>query len=81
MLCVLVVLCYLYIAPARTLLGDLHQAAARHRQLLALERQAAALRTEERMLSQPSTLEREARALGLVRPGEREYVVTGLPNN
>ncbi|MGD0197014.1 MAG: septum formation initiator family protein [Solirubrobacteraceae bacterium] len=77
----LVALAYLYISPIRGLLGDLHQAAARHQQVVALEREAAQLRGEQRALSEPSTLEREARRLGLVRPGEREYVVTGLPNN
>jgi hypothetical protein len=81
MLCVLVVLAYLYISPIRGLLGDLHEAGVRHGQVLALEREAKQLRAQEHELSQPSTLEREARRLGLVRPGEREYVVTGLPSN
>jgi len=81
MLLLLVVLGYLYIGPARTLLSDLHQASARHAQVVALERQAAGLRAEQRALSAQGTIEREARALGLVRPGEREYVVRGLPNN
>jgi cell division protein FtsB len=81
MLFLLVVLGYLYIGPARTLLGDLHQASARHQQVVALKREATQLRAEEHALAQPSTIEREARGLGLVRPGEREYVVTGLPNN
>lgn len=81
MLFVLVVLGYLYVSPIRSLLGDLHEASVRHAQVVALERQAAALRAQERALSQPSTVEREARGLGLVRAGEREYVVSGLPDN
>jgi Tfp pilus assembly protein PilX len=81
MLFVLVVLAYLYISPVSGLLSDLHQASSRHAQVIALERQGAALRAQERSLRQASTLEVAARGLSLVRPGEREYVVSGLPNN
>jgi hypothetical protein len=81
MLFVLVVLAYLYISPVRTLLSDLHQAAGRHRQVVALEGVARRLHAQERTLAAPSTLEIEARNLGLVRQGEREYVVRGLPDN
>ena len=81
MLCVLLVLLYLYIGPARTLLSDLHQSSARRAQVLALERTNAELRSQEQTLAQPSTLEAQARNLGLVRRGEREYVVKGLPDN
>lgn len=81
MLFVLVVLAYLYISPIRTLVSDLHAASARHAQVIALERSASELRAQEQALARPSTVEAEARALGLVRPGEREYVVAGLPDN
>jgi len=81
MLFVLLVLGYLYIGPARTLLSDLHQASLRHAQVVALQRAAAQLRSQEQTLARPSTLEAQARALGLVRAGEREYVVRGLPDN
>ena len=81
MLFVLCVLVYLYIGPAITLLSDVGQAAARHRQVLALERTHRQLRAREALLARPSTLEAQARNLGLVLPGEREYVVRGLPDN
>jgi hypothetical protein len=81
MLFVLIVLAYLYISPVRGLLSDLHEAASRHAQVVALERTAGQLRAQEQLLARPSTLEIEARNLGLVRPGEREYVVSGLPND
>ncbi len=81
MLFVLGVLVYLYISPLRSLIGDLHEASSRHAQVVALEREGTALRAQERSLKQASTLELEARGLSLVRPGEREYVVSGLPNN
>jgi hypothetical protein len=81
MLLVLVVLAYLYISPVRGLISDLHEAASRHLQVVSLERTYAELRAQERTLARASTLEIEARNLGLVRPGEREYVVSGLPDN
>ena len=33
----------------------------------------------ERELRAPGALEREARRLGMVKAGEREYVISGLP--
>ena len=44
-----------------------------------LARQNAALIAEQRALSDPATIVRDARALGMVRPGERPYVITGQP--
>ena len=32
-------------------------------------------------LNNPATIEQDARALGMVKPGERPYVVTGLPSH
>jgi hypothetical protein len=81
MLFVLGVLLYLYISPVRGLISDLHQSSSRRAQVVALEREGASLRAQERSLKQASTLEVAARSLSLVRPGEREYVVSGLPNN
>jgi len=81
MLFVLVVLAYLYISPVRGLISDLHTASSRRLQVVSLERTYADLRAQERTLERASTLEIEARNLGLVRPGEREYVVSGLPDN
>jgi hypothetical protein len=81
MLFVLGVLMYLYISPALGLITDLREAAARHAQVVALERTAVTLRAQEHALTRPSTLEIEARGIGLVRPGEREYVVSGLPHD
>jgi len=45
-----------------------------------LARQNARLVKEEQSLNDPATIVHDARALGMVRPGERAYVVTGLPN-
>jgi cell division protein FtsB len=81
MLCALVVLLYLAISPLRSLVADFHLSAQRHAQLGALQRQARELAAEQRLLEDPGTPQIEARSLGLVRPGEHEYVVNGLPNN
>jgi cell division protein FtsB len=55
------------------------QAQAGHEQAIVsqLVRQNAALASQERSLSNPATIVRDARALGMVRPNERPYVITG----
>ncbi len=44
-----------------------------------LKRSNAALMRQERALNDPAVIQRDARALGMVYPGERPYVITGLP--
>ena len=44
-----------------------------------LTRQNAQLAKETRSLKDPSTIVSQARALGMVRPDERPYVITGQP--
>ncbi len=39
------------------------------------------LEAQQKSLQQPSTIARDARALGMVRRGEQAYVVTGLSGN
>ena len=46
-----------------------------------LKRDNARLTQEQRALRDPATIVLDARKLGMVRPGERPYVVTGLPNH
>jgi hypothetical protein len=77
----LAVLLYLAISPLRSLMSDLHLEAQKRAQLHALAREQGALLAIERELRQPSTSDAEARNLGLVRPGEHEFVVSGLPKN
>ena len=43
-----------------------------------LTRDNARLLRQQRALNNPATIAQDARALGMVRPGERPYVVTGL---
>lgn len=45
-----------------------------------LAQQNHRLLAEQRSLRDPATITRDARTLGMVRAGERAFVVTGLPN-
>jgi cell division protein FtsB len=79
LLVVLVVLVYLYAGPARSYWNTIHQARQRRAEVAVLKRENARLRARRAALQGPSALEREARRLGMVRPGERPYVLEHLP--
>jgi cell division protein FtsB len=46
-----------------------------------LEAENRRLEARKKALKDPRALEREARRLGMVKPGERAYVVKGLPKD
>jgi cell division protein FtsB len=46
-----------------------------------LAHENASLRAHRQTLQQPSTIERYARALGMVKAGERPYVILGLQSS
>jgi cell division protein FtsB len=69
-----------YLNPMVNLLQAWQGSKASEQQLAQLEEERAALTRELREVSKPATLEREARKLGMVRPGEHAYVVHGLGN-
>jgi hypothetical protein len=81
MLLILAALVFLYIAPARSLVSTLHNEAARRSTLDALQREHHLLLAQQRALKSPGAPQQAARGLGLVLPGERPYVVSGLPSN
>ncbi|HWH10904.1 MAG TPA: septum formation initiator family protein [Solirubrobacteraceae bacterium] len=81
MLFVLLVLLYLYISPVRSLIAAFHQSAAQRAQVASLQRTTKTLLAERAALKSSSTLELDARKQGLVKPGEKEFVVFGLPAN
>jgi cell division protein FtsB len=72
---VLLVIVLLYIPPVTHWIQQSHTAARAHAQVIDLKRQRAGLRRRLDELSGPGALEREARRLGMVKPGERPYVV------
>jgi cell division protein FtsB len=80
LLCVLVGLAFLYVKPASSYFAARGQARAREADVHALERERDGLLARRRALKRPAVLEREARRLGYVRPGERAYIVRDLPS-
>ncbi|HKP89863.1 MAG TPA: septum formation initiator family protein [Thermoleophilaceae bacterium] len=72
---VLVVIVLLYIPPVSHWVQQSRTAARGHEQVRELKRERAQLRARLRELSGPGAVEREARRLGMVEPGERPYVV------
>jgi cell division protein FtsB len=69
-----------YLNPMVNLLQAWQGSKASEQQLAQLKQERAALTRELREVSTPATLQREARKLGMVRPGEHAYVVHGLGN-
>lgn len=80
LLIILVVVAGIYLQHAVEYLITRSNAAAQHAIVHRLARQNASLRAQQRALQQPDTIERYARALGMVKAGERPYVILGLPS-
>ncbi len=81
MLCVLAALAYLYLSAGVHMLSTWRQDTSDKAKVAALETEHRALWRRHEALSQPGALESQARALGMMMPGEQSYVLTGLPNN
>lgn len=78
MLCVLALVGWIGMKAMLALVAT-HAQAQQERSLVAsLQRQNRALEQQQRQLQQPRTIISDARALGMVRAGEKAYVVTGL---
>jgi cell division protein FtsB len=80
----LVVLCVvagLYVQQALAFLSVRSQADSQRAIVEQLSHANRTLRAQQRSLNQPSTIARDARALGMVHVGEHPYEVTGLPNH
>jgi cell division protein FtsB len=80
LLVLLAVVALAYVGPARSLLSTMRTSHAKQAELHALEREHDALLRRARELRDPSAVQAEARRLGMVRPGERPYVVQNLPD-
>jgi cell division protein FtsB len=70
---------YLYIGPAASWVSSYREAKKRRAEVAALKTENQRLRERRRDLRDPASLEREARRLGMVKAGEKSYVVEGLP--
>jgi cell division protein FtsB len=69
-----------YLNPLVGLLQAWQGSKASEQQLAELKQEKTELTRQLDQVSSPATLEREARKLGMVRPGEHAYVVRGLGN-
>ena len=78
MLVVLTLVAYLGIKGMLTLMSTRAQAEQEQAIVHTLARQNRRLEQQKRSLTQPATIMKDARALGMVRAGERSYSVTGL---
>lgn len=79
LLFVLVLVVYLYIGPARSWISTYAEARGKRDEVAGLRAENARLRARRADLDRPSAIDREARRLGMVRAGERAYVIQSLP--
>jgi cell division protein FtsB len=69
----------MYVSPAKHWYEQSRTAASQSEELRQLEAENAQLTQRARQLSNPDTLEMEARKLGMVKVGERSYVLENPP--
>jgi cell division protein FtsB len=81
LLVVLIGVVGLYVGPAISFVSTYHEAKARRGEVRSLQAENDRLRARKKALLSKSTMEREARRLGLVRPGEKPFIVRGLPGD
>jgi cell division protein FtsB len=67
-----------YLNPVVNLFEAWQGSKSSEAQLAQLKRERLELTRRLREVSSPATLEREARRLGMVKPGEHAYIVHGL---
>ena len=79
LLFVLAFVLYLYIGPTRNWIVTYKEAGERREQVAQLKRENVRLKARRDELRKPATLEREARRLGMVRGGEKAFVIEGIP--
>jgi cell division protein FtsB len=79
LLTTLVVILLLYLSPAKHWIQQSRTARAQQDELQDLTKENGELKRRVRALRDPGALEREARRLGMVRQGERAYVIENLP--
>jgi cell division protein FtsB len=81
LLLLLLLVALAYVGPARSLLSTWRESHAKQAQLQQLQHEHDALVQRARELRDPRTIQAEARRLGMVKPGERPYVIRGLPKD
>lgn len=81
MLCVLGALLYLYLSAGVRMFSTWREARRASAAVATLEREHRALLRQHQALGSRASLEAEARKLGMMKAGERQYIVSGLPGN
>ena len=81
MLCVLVVLSYLYLSAGVHLLSTWRQARGESAKVATMQREHNSLQRQHEALGSPGAVEAQARKLGMMRHDERPYIVSNLPND
>ena len=71
----------LYIGPSISYIQTRSESARRHQEISVLKKENVALKKRREALKSDRAIENEARRQGMVKPGERAYVVKGLPDN
>lgn len=79
LLLVLAAILALYAAPMKSWITQKRTAAEHTAELQRLEEENVRLERRAQSLTRPDAIEREARRLGMVRSGERAYVIENLP--
>jgi cell division protein FtsB len=77
---VLVVILALYVSPVMHWIEQSRTASHERSEVRSLQAEHDTLQGRLRDLRRPGAIEREARKLGMVAPGEKPYVVRGLPS-
>ena len=75
LICVFALVIYLYIGPARNWVSTYAEAKRKRQDVAALRAENKRLQERRQRLARPGAVELEARALGLVKGGEKLYVI------
>ena len=81
MLCVSAAIVYLYLSAGIHMLSTWRQSHHDSAVVATMRHEHARLLREHEVLSRQSTLEAEARQLGMMKKNEQPYLVGSLPNN
>src|SRR5947207_6684191 len=79
LLAVLSIILVLYVSPVVHWIEQSRTASHERSQVNSLQAEHDALKARLQELRSPGSVEREARRLGMVAPGEKAYVVRGVP--
>jgi hypothetical protein len=81
MLGVLVVLAYLYLSAGVHLFNTWREAHGESAKVATMQREHKTLQRQHEALGSPGAVEAQARKLGLMKHGERPFIISNLPNN